>query len=412
MCSSTTLWAAGGNNERTLDLSNPFAHPLHQRQNELLRCRNRSQIPLPTIGLNDLQLIPNKRVRPFWGVLGGKHVASKLQPYTSVYHPSRVHKEEPLIYIISRYPSLSRQTSSGWSGFKSAMRFLRGKSRGVFSSASAIALILFALPTLGLQVPASLQLPTGTQQTATAQTSQSAQQLPAAQPIASNPAATTPKTEAKPCDGSASTDPNAEPCQQKKDMKNVDRIFGVIPNYLTVEGAPNAPPITPKQKFGLAFDGIRDPYAFFIAGAISGVSQARNETPSWGQGWVAYTKRYWAQLADQDTGPIMSVGLFPTIFHEDPRYYQLGKGSFIHRFNYSLSRLFVTRTDSGHKQFNYSEFVGNAAAAGISNFYYPKEERGLEHNMGEFGMQIAIDLLGNEVKEFWPDIRRKLSRKK
>lgn len=195
-------------------------------------------------------------------------------------------------------------------------------------------------------------------------------------------------------------------------MKNVDRIFGVIPNYLTVEGAANAPPITPKQKFGLAFDGIRDPYAFFIAGAISGVSQARNDEPSWGQGWVAYTKRYWAQLADQDTGPIMSVGLFPTIFHEDPRYYQLGKGSFVHRFNYSLSRLFVTRTDSGHKQFNYSEFAGNAAAAGISNFYYPKEERTLGHNMSEFGMQIAIDLLGNEVKEFWPDIRRKLFRKK
>jgi hypothetical protein len=292
------------------------------------------------------------------------------------------------------------------------MRFLRVKSTGVFSGAAATALILFALPAFGLQAPPSLQLPTSPQQTSIAQSSQTPIQLPAAQPPAINPTTSTTKTEAKPCDTSANPDPNAEPCQQKKNMKNVDRIFGVIPNYLTVEGAANAPPITPKQKFGLAFDGIRDPYAFFIAGAISGVSQARNDEPSWGQGWVAYTKRYWAQLADQDTGPIMSVGLFPTIFHEDPRYYQLGKGSFVHRFNYSLSRLFVTRTDSGHKQFNYSEFAGNAAAAGISNFYYPKEERTLGHNMSEFGMQIAIDLLGNEVKEFWPDIRRKLFRKK
>ncbi len=277
---------------------------------------------------------------------------------------------------------------------------MRTRFRGVVTGAVCGAMFFLAFPVIAQLPPQNNQQPPNNQQTQSNQ------------PPANNSSVPPKAEEKKPGEQAAGQNQKGGAGQQDEYGKTNDRIFGVIPNYLTVEGARNIKPISPKEKFKLAFQGIRDPYAFIIAGAISGVSQARNETPSWGQGWVAYTRRYWAQLADQDAGPIMSVGLFPSLFHQDPRYFQLGRGSFIHRFSYALSRLFVTRTDSGRRQFNYSEFVGNAAAAGISNLYYPKEERTLGHNMSEYGMQIAIDLLGNEMKEFWPDIRRKFTRQK
>lgn len=221
-----------------------------------------------------------------------------------------------------------------------------------------------------------------------------------------------PKTDAKPADPPApAKDPKDPPDSSAESTRKNDRIFGVIPNYNTVEGAKKIEPISPKEKFKLAIEGAVDPYAFLIAGILAGEGQLTNDEPTWGRGFGGYAKRYGAEVADQTVGPLMSTGLFPTMFHQDPRYFQLGKGGFTHRFNYALVRLFIARTDSGGRQFNYSEFLGNAAAAGISNIYYPAGDRTLEHNMDEYATQVGVDLLGNELKEFWPDIRRKVFHK-
>ncbi len=222
----------------------------------------------------------------------------------------------------------------------------------------------------------------------------------------------TPKSDVKTVDPAISKDSKDTPDPKVESVRKNDRIFGVIPNHTTVEGATDFKPISGKEKFKLAAEGAVDPYSFLIAGILAGKSQLTNDEPTWGRGALGYTKRYGASVADQTVGPMMTTGLFPTLFHQDPRYFQLGKGGFKHRFNYALVRLIVARTDSGQRQFNYSEFIGNAAAAGISNIYYPAGERTLEHNLDEYATQIAVDLLGNELKEFWPDIRRKVFHKK
>jgi hypothetical protein len=98
--------------------------------------------------------------------------------------------------------------------------------------------------------------------------------------------------------------------------------------------------------------------------------------------------------------------------HEDPRYYTLGRGGFFRRTAYALSRVVITRKDSGAKSFNYSETLGNAFEAGLSNFYYPPEERGLSKTAQNWGTQIEAAALNNIVKEFWPDIRRHVLRQK
>lgn len=191
-----------------------------------------------------------------------------------------------------------------------------------------------------------------------------------------------------------------------------DRIFEVMPNYGTVENAGLLPPLTTGQKYRLATAGAFDYFAFPFNMALAGLDQANNSPKSWGQGWGPYAQRFGASFADNSIGTYMTVAVFPSLLHEDPRYYQMGKGTVKRRAWHAVERLFVTYTDSGAQRFNISETVGNAAAAAISNIYHAPEDRTLGRNIGTLGMLIMWDGASNELKEFWPDIRRKVFHKK
>jgi hypothetical protein len=187
-----------------------------------------------------------------------------------------------------------------------------------------------------------------------------------------------------------------------------DRIFMVIPNYTTVEVPTAFSPITVKEKFKLGADDAFDPYTFPLAGIVAGIAQARNDDSSWGQGLGGYGKRYAAGLGDTMIGSFMTTGVFPSLLHEDPRYFRKGSGGFWRRSAYAVKRLFVARTDSGGSQFNFSEFGGNAVAGGISLAYHSREERHLSSFANNWGTQITIDFVANQLKEFWPDMRHKI----
>ena len=190
-----------------------------------------------------------------------------------------------------------------------------------------------------------------------------------------------------------------------------DRIFEVIPNYGTVENANALPPLTTGQKFRIATASVFDWGSYPFNGTLSAIAQARNDPKEWGQGWDAYGKRFGANFADNSIGTYMTVAIFPALLHEDPRYYQLGSGGFRRRAYHAVNRLFVTRTDSGHDRFNYSESVGNAAAAALSNIYHVPGDRTASRNAVTFAFLIVYDGLSNGLKEFWPDIRRKVFHK-
>src|SRR5215472_14851441 len=118
-----------------------------------------------------------------------------------------------------------------------------------------------------------------------------------------------------------------------------DRIFEVLPNYGTVENANALPPLRTGQKFRIATASVFDWGAYPFNGALAAISQAKNDPKEWGQGWGAYGKRYGASFADNSIGTYMTVAIFPSLLHEDPRYYQLGRGGFRRRTFHALKRL-------------------------------------------------------------------------
>jgi len=209
-------------------------------------------------------------------------------------------------------------------------------------------------------------------------------------------------------------DPVIEPQQTPKPGENKpenDRLFFLLPNYLTVENARNVTPLTSGQKFKLVALGTFDPIEFPYVAILAGVDQAENQDPSYRQGFKGYAKRYGVGFADTTVENFMVGAIVPSILHEDPRYFQSGKGGFWHRSGYALSRMVITRTDSGKKQFNYAEWAGSAAAAAISVTYHPAADRSAGNAANVWVSQLWGDALSYEIKEFWPDIKRKLHHK-
>jgi hypothetical protein len=187
-----------------------------------------------------------------------------------------------------------------------------------------------------------------------------------------------------------------------------DRLFWTLPNYLTVENASHVPPLTTGQKYKLVAQQSFDPVQFPYVGFLALLGQMSNSEPAFRQGAAGYAKRYGTEFADITIANFVTGALLPSIFRQDPRYFQLGAGSFFHRFYYAASRIVITRTDSGHNQVNYSEIAGNAVAAAIANAYHPAPDRTAINSVSVWWTQIGLDAMANEGVEFWPDIRRKV----
>lgn len=190
-----------------------------------------------------------------------------------------------------------------------------------------------------------------------------------------------------------------------------DRIFGLLPGYGMVEAGMQPPPLTSGQKFKLAVQYI-NPYTFVFVAAEAGINQARNHPSDYGQGAEGYGKRYGAGLADGLTDGIFVTGVYPSIFHQDPRYYRLGDGSFSHRVEYAVTRVLVTRQDSGRKAFNISEILGSFSSSALAVTYYPQSERDFSDVAQRAGISFAFDAGFDLLKEFYPEIERKFFRRK
>jgi hypothetical protein len=186
--------------------------------------------------------------------------------------------------------------------------------------------------------------------------------------------------------------------------------FGVLPNYRTAESSVPYSPISTKQKFKIATDDTIDGPSFALAAFFSGLSQLDGSEPSFHQGVVGYAHRYITGLADQDIGNYMTEAIMPTLLHQDPRDFRKGTGSVKSRIWWAASRSVVAHTPSGSWTFNASEFLGNGITASIGNLYYP-DDRGFSPTMQRMFTQIGTDTLSQELKEFWPDVKRKFFHK-
>jgi hypothetical protein len=237
-----------------------------------------------------------------------------------------------------------------------------------------------------------------------------AQQPPAAaEPATPQPADSSPPKASEP--SAATRDDAGQTGGSAKGTSN-DRLFFALPNFLTLENSAHVPPLTAEQKFKVVARSSFDPVQVVWYGFLSGISQAENSEPGFGQGVEGYGKRYGAAFADGTIENFMTSAVLASVFRQDPRFFQEANGGFVHRAGYAVSRIVITRGDSGRQQFNFSEVLGSAMAASISTYsYHPRTDRTIENTAGVWGSMVSYDTLTIVIKEFWPDIRRKLHKK-
>jgi len=182
------------------------------------------------------------------------------------------------------------------------------------------------------------------------------------------------------------------------------RILGVMPNFRAVSAGAQPPPPTPKEAFRIATLNSFDYSSFVFVGITSALAEWTVAHPQLGQGLPGYGRYYWRGFLDKTDGNYWVIFALPTLFHQDERYYALGKGTFWKRTEYSSTRIFVTPDYHGQDSFNVSELLGRGIAQGISLSYYPSGTRTASAIASKYGYAIGRDALTNVFREFWPDI--------
>ena len=208
--------------------------------------------------------------------------------------------------------------------------------------------------------------------------------------------------------------PRFEVAEEELKIEEKQRIFGVIPNFY-VSYVPDAAPLGSKQKFQLAWRSTIDPVNFAVTGVIAGVEQATNTPSGYGQGAQGYGKRYGAAYADLVTGTFIGGAILPSLLKQDPRYFYKGTGSVRSRVLYAIANSVICKGDNGHWQPNYSAILGSLASGGISNLYYPEQNRNgavltVENTLIGIGETAATNLLQEFViRKLTPNVSHQQS---
>jgi hypothetical protein len=177
----------------------------------------------------------------------------------------------------------------------------------------------------------------------------------------------------------------------------------VFPDLATSQG-----PLSSWQKFKLA---ANNSVALSTIGAAligSAYGQATNRPSGYHQGGEGYAKRFGADMARAASDNLFGTFLLASALHQDPRFYVKKQLSFGQSVKYAGVRVFITSTDAGEKQVNYSGLIGPLLGEALANSYYPEQNRSAGSTFTRYGSDLAWKFGGNLLRQYWPTINRRL----
>jgi len=146
-----------------------------------------------------------------------------------------------------------------------------------------------------------------------------------------------------------------------------------------------------------------------VPGAIS--DHIRNFPTQWGRSYSGFGKRVASQYGQFVLSELIEGGV-QAIHKEDPRYFRLGEGSFVHRLKYSLIATFWVPKPGGGHTFAYSVPAGVYGSWAIATRWNPPDLQTPWKivQWGSVGMGVKVS--ANSFREFWPDIKFRVFKKK
>ena len=187
-----------------------------------------------------------------------------------------------------------------------------------------------------------------------------------------------------------------------------DHMIAMAHNFVPSKPLPNAPSYTPmpsREKFeGWAHHTYS---ADMLMGTVFDtlILQATGAYRDYGGGMQGFSKRYGTQLLSNEAGSLFGRWLFPTILHQDPRYYPSGQTKILDRMAYAVSRTVITRSDNGNNVFNSSLLLTLLVTSALANGYKPNYEESFPATMANTFAGLGATAQINLLNEFWPDIK-------
>ena len=199
--------------------------------------------------------------------------------------------------------------------------------------------------------------------------------------------------------------PTAEPAGQAGTVTVEKGNSQITPKYnLVVFSDQSALPFGASDKIKYGLVRSVQPINILSWTIPSAFSQAVNSAPHYGEGWGPYGQRYGAAAARGTMQTIATDSIFAPIFHQDPRFYELGpQHSFAARAIYAASRAVVTRTDSGKQAVNVSLLAGYVVTAAATNAFYPQRDRSASQTFQSYGGSVGGAALSFVFNEFLDD---------
>ncbi len=188
------------------------------------------------------------------------------------------------------------------------------------------------------------------------------------------------------------------------DEQQPKRILGLMPNYRAVSAGVRPPPPGAKESFIIATENNFDYSQYVFVGLTSLMAEGSNTHPEFGKGVGGYWSYYWRGYIDKSAGDYLIIFAFPTLFHEDERYFAMGQGSFWKRVEYSSMSVFITPNYHGKNTVNLAEILGRGVSQAVSLTYYPSAVATPSSYFSKFGYAVGRDALTNVFREFYPDI--------
>jgi len=205
-------------------------------------------------------------------------------------------------------------------------------------------------------------------------------------------------------------DPGTSEPKRNTVNRTIDHLF----NYLNMAGAEKASdfqPLTQKQRTQIYLKTMINPLGFLKAGFSAGIDQWNDKPAEWEQGASGYGKRFANILGQYSIQRTVTFGL-ASVLHEDNRYFNSGKHGFWSRTGYSLASGILARHDDGTRHLSISQLGGVAAGAFLSRTWQPPSQDSLGDGAVSFGISMASNVGFGVIKEFLPDIGRKIMRKR
>lgn len=167
-------------------------------------------------------------------------------------------------------------------------------------------------------------------------------------------------------------------------------------------------PKTPKEKFQQYLRDTYGPLAHLGSGLGAGWDQLRNYPPEW-DGAKGFGQRFGSRALRFTARSSIRMGL-DIALDIDSHYARGDHDGFRKRTAHALSSTLVARKDEGGRTLAVPRIAAAYSTAFLQNAWYPDSRNTTGDALIPGSLNLGYDACRNLLKEFWPDIKRKLRR--